>query len=237
VFPISEALCLKLANIIRRDLIKPLRREEITQAVCEVTLPRFSGISGLSKACGPKVKQNGQELFYRCRNHDDHDPSLKINQKKNCWMCGPCGAYGNAWALAAFLARLDPNDKPAVTKWLSEHGLLPNSAGGPRGRHPITVQDLAHDKGLPIDFLTKLGLENCPQGVQITYRLVDNSFAPRQRLRTALAAKKGSFWLKGEGAIVPLRFSERATADRCHLRPQMGVWGSHRQAARRLRDF
>jgi KaiC/GvpD/RAD55 family RecA-like ATPase len=52
-----------------------------------------------------------------------------VNVSKNVFLCGPCGAQGGHWALAAFLARIDPNDKPAVTAWLRERGLLDVSKG------------------------------------------------------------------------------------------------------------
>jgi hypothetical protein len=42
---------------------------------------------------------------------------------KNVWLCGPCGASGTAWQLAAFLASCDPSDKHTVHTWLREHGL------------------------------------------------------------------------------------------------------------------
>jgi len=109
----------------------------------------------------------------------------------------------NAWALAAFIAGLDPDEKPAVTRWLREHRLLPDSVNGPREGRSITVQDLAQHKGLPVEFLSGLGLENCQEGVRISYRLIDGTLAPRHRIRTALVAKKGSFWTKGVGATVP----------------------------------
>jgi len=67
---------------------------------------------------GKPVKRVGQECFYCCPNpkHDDHHPSLQINLQKNVWMCGPCGAGGNAWQLAAFIAGLDPSDKACVSQ-------------------------------------------------------------------------------------------------------------------------
>jgi hypothetical protein len=65
----------------------------------------------------------GSEIYYRCPNHDDQHPSLKINVTKDKWLCGPCGASGGAWALAAFLARIGANEKQAVMKSLEDHGL------------------------------------------------------------------------------------------------------------------
>jgi len=75
-------------------------------------------------ALGGPARKQGAEILYRCPCHDDRNPSLSINKEKNCWLCGPCGKSGNAWELAAFLAGLDPNDKPGITDWLREHGLL-----------------------------------------------------------------------------------------------------------------
>jgi hypothetical protein len=129
-------------------------------------------------ALGPPTKRRGGELLWRCPNHDDHDPSLAVNDAKNCWMCGPCGKGGSAWKLAAFLGGIDPNNKPTLMIWLREHGLLPDSAPSLRGRRPITVRDLAQDKGLPVEFLLRLGLENCPKGARISYRLMDSTLAP-----------------------------------------------------------
>jgi hypothetical protein len=62
---------------------------------------------------------------------------------------------------------------------------------------------LARDKALPANFLANLGLKNIHRGVQIPYRLTDRTLAPRHRIRTALAAKKGSLWTMGAGVIVP----------------------------------
>jgi putative DNA primase/helicase len=83
-------------------------------------------------ALGEPAKTVGQEVFYGCPNpkHIDHHPSLQINAKKNVWLCGPCGTGGNAWQLAAFIAGLDPSDKPGVTAWLRERGLLDGSTNG-----------------------------------------------------------------------------------------------------------
>ena len=75
-------------------------------------------------ALGPPVYRSGSELFWRCHQHEDKHPSLQINTRKNCFLCGPCDAKGGPWALAAFLARLDLNDKTTVITWLREKGLL-----------------------------------------------------------------------------------------------------------------
>ena len=73
---------------------------------------------------GANTKREGVELVWNCPNHDDQHPSLKINPKKNIWICGPCDRSGSAWQLAAFLAGVQPSDKAAVAAWLRERGLL-----------------------------------------------------------------------------------------------------------------
>src|SRR5260370_8457949 len=40
-------------------------------------------------------------------------------------------------------------------------------------------------------------------GLHIPYHLVDGTLAPRSRIRTALIAREGSRWSKGDGKIVP----------------------------------
>ena len=165
-------------------------------------------------AWGEPLRRAGQECFYRCPHpkHDDQHPSLQINQQKNVWMCGPCGASGNAWQLAAFIGGLDPSDKTGVGWWLRKHGLSKSQNGNGSA---ITVDDLALDKSLPAEFLRNLGLQNVPEGVLIPYCLIDGSQAPRHRLRTALVAKAGSRWGAQEGPIVPYgleRLSEAQNA-------------------------
>ena len=66
----------------------------------------------------PVLRKSGHEHYVVCPSHDDHDPSLKINDSKDVWMCGPCDKKGKAWALVAFLAGCDPSDKEAVAGWL-----------------------------------------------------------------------------------------------------------------------
>ena len=78
-------------------------------------------------------QQKGQELLFPCPNHEDAHPSLAINERKNVWMCGPCGASGNAWSLAAFFAGCQADDKEGVIRWLRGHGLFKSEGGGKGG--------------------------------------------------------------------------------------------------------
>ncbi|MBI1742213.1 AAA family ATPase [Candidatus Acetothermia bacterium] len=75
------------------------------------------------------------------------------------------------------------------------------------GRHTtITVKDLAQNKAIPEDFLHSLGVKDTPNGVLIPYRLIDGSEALRHRLRTALIAKDGSYWLPKMGEYPPVPY-------------------------------
>src|SRR5262245_31676686 len=85
-------------------------------------------------------KRIGQELAFLCPNHDDHDPSLKINDTKDVFLCKPCNQQGTAWQLAAFLSHHAPDDKPAVTAWLREVGLF---AGNGHEHHPSNLETTA----------------------------------------------------------------------------------------------
>jgi len=62
--------------------------------------------------------------------------------RKNVFLCGPCGKSGNAWRLAAFLAKEDPQNKRAVARWLTERGLL-----DPRGRENENGNGNEHANG------------------------------------------------------------------------------------------
>lgn len=120
---------------------------------------------------GEPVKCEGVELLYFCpyperhKNGDAH-PSLKINPHKNAWGCFVCGTAGRSgWSLAAFLAgakgeasrreaRSDPSNKPAVTAWLMDKGLLPKrelKSKGKSGRGPVVAEFIHQDaSGKPV---------------------------------------------------------------------------------------
>jgi hypothetical protein len=74
-------------------------------------------------------RRSGKEMLFQCLCHDDQHPSLSINPDKNCWLCGPCGKSGNAWALAALISINDPKNRKAVLAWLHDHGLLNGNNG------------------------------------------------------------------------------------------------------------
>lgn len=119
---------------------------------------------------GEPAKPEGQqpepnEAYFRCCNpqHYDEHPSLKVNCSKNTWMCGPCGAGGNAWELVGFhlgkgckWEALGKADRKEVTTWLLERGVLPETRKPSRGAgnktYPILREHIYRDwsSGKPI---------------------------------------------------------------------------------------
>lgn len=103
-------------------------------------------VAAVMAVTGLPGKQTGGEVLYRCPRHEDAHPSLSINPAKNVWMCGPCSTSGNAWALAAWVSGHSADDKPAVSAWLRENGLLNGGA-----ERKISAVYQYHDKdGNPV---------------------------------------------------------------------------------------
>jgi len=86
-------------------------------------------------------KSTGDEIPFICPQHDDSEPSLRVDIAKNCWFCSPCKKGGNAWALAAWIIGSSPDDKPAVTAWLRDHNLLKGNGHEPQERHITAIYD------------------------------------------------------------------------------------------------
>ena len=109
-------------------------------------------------ALGEPTKREGTELLYCCPHKEHHangdaHPSLKVNPKKDTWACFVCGANGTAWALAAFIAGVEPSDKRAVSVWLRERGLL--NGKRPKGlshvkREPVAVYEYSDARRNPV---------------------------------------------------------------------------------------
>ena len=59
-------------------------------------LKREVSIQRLAEARGIKLHRSGKELIGLCPFHDDRNPSLNIDPKKNVWHCkGACGEGGD----------------------------------------------------------------------------------------------------------------------------------------------
>jgi len=120
---------------------------------------RFTYEDVAHAALGEPAKREGAEILYRCPRPERHTngdvhPSLKVNTRKDTWACFVCGASGTAWALAAFVSRVEPGDKQAVKVWLQGRGLVNGKseqvdAGGPKKskRMIVATYDYADEKG------------------------------------------------------------------------------------------
>lgn len=122
----------------------------------------------------------------RCPAHDDGRASLSISEGRDGRVLLKCHA-GCSTADVVQALGLQMTD------------LFPSKKGGSRPERGMTIEGLANDKGLPVQFLKDVGLTESDGRVLIPYRLADGSPAPRTRVRSALRAKDGSFWMPRRG--------------------------------------
>src|SRR6266404_6280187 len=132
-----------------------------------------------------------------CPAHHDREPSLSIGLGEegqillNCFAGCPLDRIVEAMGIT--VAELFP-------KASSASGSQPEQTH----RNVLSLLDLALDKMLPWKYFLNLGVTEKRAGcLQIPYHLPDGTPAPRHRLRTALIARQGSHWSKGQGEIVP----------------------------------
>jgi putative DNA primase/helicase len=142
-----------------------------------------------------KVRKSSKGWTACCPSHDDHNPSLSIGIGKDGKLLLHCFAGCPYEAIVEALG-LRLSDLSSV-----------DAATSPRQkettRHLISLLDLAQKKLIPWKFLCNLGIVEEPRGIRISYYCLDGTIAPRYRIRTALAAKEGSYWNKGPGDILP----------------------------------
>ena len=135
-----------------------------------------------------------------CPAHADHTPSLSIGLGEQGQVLLKCFAGCSLEHIVEAMGLTTTDLFPDVVSTADG----PTVPSGTSQRQTLTLLDLALEKQLPWQFLFKLGVMEHPSGgLHIPYHLPDGSLAPRQRIRTALAAKEGSYWSKGEGSIVP----------------------------------
>ena len=120
-------------------------------------------------ALGPARKVSGNEHYFPCNHPENHKnadahPSLQVNAKKNVFMCAPCNVAGNAWALAGFLAKVSPDNKPAVMAWLREHGLLNGRDERKRVAEYIYTDAKGHPVGKVVRWSPKAFHQERPDG-------------------------------------------------------------------------
>jgi hypothetical protein len=134
-----------------------------------------------------------------CPAHGDRVPSLSIGLGEHGQVLLKCFAGCSVacivQAMGLTMMDLFPDAAPAA-----DGRKVPS---GMSQRKTLSLLDLALEKQLPWQFLCSLGVVEHPAGgLQIPYHLPDGTLAARHRIRTALIAKEGSRWSKGEGNIV-----------------------------------
>lgn len=142
------------------------------------------------------VKKGGKGWTARCPAHEDNERSLSVRERRK----------DDAVLIKCFAGCKVPDIMAAMG--LNLRDLFPPSQSAGSPKRTLSLSDLANDKGLPEEFLKELGVapvmnEYGKTVIRVLYRMEDGTEAPRQRLRTALKAKKGSLWTKGQGAIAP----------------------------------
>ena len=133
-----------------------------------------------------------------CPAHVDSEPSMSIGLGEQGQILLKC------FAGCSF-------ERIVEAMGLTITNLFPDGAtiagqGSSNGTHhqALTLLDLSLAKQLPWKYLFHLGvMDHASGGVQIPYHLADGQEAPRYRIRTALVAKEGSRWNRGEGNVVP----------------------------------
>jgi len=135
-----------------------------------------------------------------CPAHADRKPSLSIGLGEQSQVLLKCFA-------GCSLERIVEALGLTMTDLFTEAAQAPDgqtTTPGTTHHSTLTLVDLALEKQLHWKFLFSLGvMEQPPGGLLIPYHLPDGTLAPRNRIRTALVAKEGSYWSKGKGAIVP----------------------------------
>ncbi len=138
----------------------------------------------------PDAKGPNAQGFYQahCPAHNDGHRSLSFKEVGD-------GVYFACFAFcqrSAILSALNLDEDK-----LRINGSTPKGAS-------ITTLDLAIDKRIHWKYLMELGLIDIDhKGVKIPYYTMDGTPYERERLRTHLIAKEGSFWNEGTAPLIP----------------------------------
>ena len=92
---------------------------------------------------GPALRREGRRLFWICRFHDDHHPSLWIDPTKRRWGCYPCGIEGDA---AALVMKLRGVAFPEAVEFLTGRP-APTSKRPPKPRQRPSCSGTANEQG------------------------------------------------------------------------------------------
>jgi hypothetical protein len=143
------------------------------------------------------VKRCGLGYQARCPAHDDRQASLSVRLGDDGKVLLQCFAGCSFESVAAALRMPASEFFPDARRTANDNGKSDNG----RTRSRITLSELAAHKRLPVDFLRSLGCSDDGNGqVRMPYVQADGSIF-RTRYRTALIAKEGTYWGKGDGQI------------------------------------
>ena len=151
-----------------------------------------------------------------CCFHRERDPSVFVYADDKHFHCYGCGKHGSAFD---FVMEVYGLDFQGALRHLASLAGIPLDGTGRKGANRtknhaalITVEALARDKLLPVEFLRSLGLKDTDRGVQIPYFFEDSAPAARHRIRAALRAGDGSYWETDARVIVPYGLQKLAEA-------------------------
>ena len=144
------------------------------------------------------VKRNGDRATARCPAHEDHDNSLSITKGDDgkiltncfagCTVDDICGAIGIE------VKELFPQKEPPRKKKPKEP------------EKPLTVEELAKAKGLPVEWLREQGVENFPDGSGVAIGYFDEGGSQHARIRKRTSMGKGGWSWQGPQGVAPIPY-------------------------------
>lgn len=137
-----------------------------------------------------------------CPAHDDENPSLSVSLGQKGQILVHCHAGCDTEAVLRVLG-------------MEMADLFPPTSLSSQPHRGLSLVEFAREKKLPWRFLVNQGVAEDPQGgLRIPYYSLDGTPAPRYRIRTDQEAKRGSFWNKQPGAILPFGLEQLAEAQK-----------------------
>jgi hypothetical protein len=148
--------------------------------------------SEIAHACGQgREKRTPTGWITLCLGHDDHDPSLAVDEND-----GRILVHCRVGC-----------DQARVIDALKGRGLWPNGAtsnGHANGSAAhLTLAQFGAAKGFTADFLSQCGVSEDKGALVFHYLLMKGQRADRQRVRLSLDGDKRFIWNKAEGKPVP----------------------------------
>ncbi len=192
----------------------------------EVNTAALARLRSLLKEWLPAGRMNGRE--FECGDiHGHPGKSFKVNIDTGRW-ADFAGAEKGGDVVSLYAAIFGLEQAKAAHTLGQTLGVEDASNGNrqsadtqrSKGKHsappskPMTLEEFAAAKQLPIQWLSEQGLDNFPDssGVAIGYYDENENQHPRLRQRTALRAKDGSIWL-GPKDIPPIAYGVWRLAD------------------------